>query len=201
MSTISDFGIPGVGSGGLLQPKLQDRWRVIFNNIGGSGVDSKNLSFQAVKVSRPNLSFEEIELHRYNSRAWIAGKHTWAECEMTIEDDVTGSATKILQTQLQRQKWLIGADGPWLQSAPEGSAYKFSLQIEMLDGASFVLERWYLEGAWIKNSNFGELDYGANEKVTIALTIRFDNARQEIYQYPDGQGVATGGAAGSAGGI
>jgi hypothetical protein len=200
MSTISDFGIPGVGSGGLLHPKHQDRWRVIFNKIGGDGIDSKNLSFQAVKVSRPTLTFQEIELHRYNTRAWIAGKHEWNDCELTIEDDLTGTASKIIQSQLQRQKWLIGTDGAWLSVAPEGSLYKFSMQLEMMDGAEFVLERWYLEGSWIKVANYGELNYEENGKVTIALTVRYDHARQELYQYASGQGVATGGAAGSAGG-
>lgn len=201
MATISDFGVPGVGSGGLLHPKHQDRWRVIFNKIGGEGVDSKNLSFQAVKVNRPTLTFQEMELHRYNTRAWIAGKHEWNDCELTIEDDITGSASKIIQAQLQRQKWLIGVDGPWLSAAPEGSVYKFASQIEMLDGAETVLERWYLEGCWIKVANYGDLDYSANEKVTIALTMRYDHARQELYNYASGQGIATGGQAGSVGGL
>lgn len=200
MATIADFGIPGIGSGGLLHPKHQDRWRVIFNKIGGDGVDSKNLSFQATKINRPNLTFDEVELHRYNTRAWVAGKHSWDECALTIEDDVTGSASKIIQAQLQRQKFLIGSDGPWLRTAPEGSAYKFAMNLEMLDGNEFVLERWYLEGCWLKNANYGELDYSTASQVTISMSIRFDHARQELYNYAGGQGVATGGGAGSAGG-
>lgn len=194
MSTISDFGIPSVGSGGLLHPKHQDRWRVIFNKIGGDGVDSKNLSFQAVKVNRPTLTFEEIELHRYNSRAWVAGKHSWNECELIIEDDITGTASKVIQSQLQRQKWLIGSDGAWLRSAPEGSMYKFSMNLDMLDGAEAVLERWQLEGCWLKVANYGDLDYRENNKVEISLTVRYDNARQELFPYTS-QGIATGGGA------
>jgi len=194
MSTISDFGIPQVGSGGLLHPKHQDRWRVIFNKIGGDGVDSKNLSFQAVKVNRPTLTFEEIELHRYNSRAWVAGKHSWNECEMTIEDDITGTASRVIQSQLQRQKWLIGSDGPWLRAAPEGSMYKFSMNLDMLDGAEAVLETWQLEGCWLKVANYGDLDYRENNKVEISLTVRYDNARQQLFPYTT-QGIATGGGA------
>lgn len=202
MALLSHFGIPGIGSGGLLHPKHQDRWRVIFNNIGGDGTDSKNLSFQAVKITRPELTFDEIEIHRYNSRAWVAGKHNWNECTVTVEDDVTGTASKIIQKQLQRQKWLIGVDGPWLAAAPEGSAYKFSTQLEMLDGNEYVLERWYLEGCFIRSANYGDLDYeSTNGKVTITLSLRYDHARQELYNYASGQGVATGGPAGSAGGI
>ena len=194
MSTISDFGIPQVGSGGLLHPKHQDRWRVIFNKIGSDGIDSKNLSFQAVKVNRPTLTFEEIELHRYNSRAWVAGKHSWNECEMTIEDDITGTASRVIQSQLQRQKWLIGSDGPYLRAAPEGSMYKFSMNLDMLDGAEAVLETWQLEGCWLKVANYGDLDYRENNKVEISLTVRYDNARQQLFPYTT-QGIATGGGA------
>lgn len=196
MSTISDFGIPDVAIGGLLHPKHQDRWRVLFSQIGIDGTVSRDLSFQAVKLNRPELSFEELEVHRYNSRAWIAGKHNWNECTMTIEDDLTGQASKVIQSQLQKQKWLIGSEGPYLAVAPEGSKYKFAMQLDMLDGNQYKLESWYLEGCWIKSANYGDLDYEANGKVTITLTVRYDHARQELFNYGDGQGIATGGLAG-----
>ena len=83
MATINDIGIPGVGSG-ILQPKLKNRWRVTFANLGG-GVDSQPLSHQAITVTRPVLSFEEIQLDRYNSRAWVAGKHTFEPMTITLE--------------------------------------------------------------------------------------------------------------------
>ena len=200
MATLSNFGIPLVGNG-ILHPKHQDRWRVLFTNIGGKA-DSKNLSFQCTKVQRPELTFEEVELHRYNSRAWVAGKHNWSECAISLEDDLTGTATQIIRAQLQKQKWLIGVDGPWLRTAPTGASYKFPLQIEMLDGNEFVVERWFLDGCWIKSSKYGELDYKSNEQVVIDLSLRYDNARQEIYQYsPDGGSGAVGGAGGSFGGV
>lgn len=112
MSTINDFGIPGVGSG-ILHPKHKNRWRVTFANMGG-GADSQPVSMQAVTVTRPKVSFEEIELHRYNSRAWVAGKHNWEAMQLTIEDDVTSTASTVIQAQLQKQQWLIGAEGQWL---------------------------------------------------------------------------------------
>ena len=140
MSTINDFGIPGVGSG-ILHPKHKNRWRVTFANMGG-GIDSQPVSMQAVTVTRPKLSFEEIELHRYNSRAWVAGKHNWEPLSLTIEDDVTGTASTVIQAQLQKQQWLIGAEGQWLAAAGEGSLYKFVTYIDQLDGNDQVIEKW-----------------------------------------------------------
>lgn len=192
MATINDIGIPGVGSG-ILHPKHKNRWRVTFANMGG-GADSQPVSMQAITVARPKLSFEEIELHRYNSRAWVAGKHSWDEMALTVEDDVTSTASTVIQAQLQKQQWLIGAEGQWLAAAGEGSLYKFVTYLDMLDGNDQVVEKWTVEGCWIKSADYGELDYAANEKVTIALSIRYDHARQTLGGYTQGPGIATGGA-------
>jgi hypothetical protein len=192
MATINDIGIPGVGSG-ILHPKHKNRWRVTFANMGG-GTDSQPLSMQAITVNRPKVTFEEITLHRYNSIAYVAGKHSWDPLTLTVQDDVTGSASAVVQAQLQKQQWLIGAEGQWLAAASEGSFYKFVTYLDMLDGNDQVIEKWTVEGCHLNAVSFGDLDYSVGEPVTIELTIRFDHARQNIIGYSTGQGVATGGA-------
>ena len=191
MSTLSDYGIPGVGSG-IMAPKHTNRWRVTFANMGG-GVSSSPVSMQAVKVNRPTLTFKEIELHRYVTQAYVAGKYSWSDMSLTIEDDVTSTATTVIQAQLQKQQWIIGAEGQWLAAAPEGSLYKFVTYLDMLDGNDQPIEKWIVEGCWIKEANYGDLDYSASEAATIALTIRFDHARQNILPYSAGPGSALGG--------
>lgn len=192
MATINDIGIPGVGSG-ILQPRLKNRWRVTFADLGG-GIDSQPLSHQAVTVTRPVLSFEEVQLDRYNSRVWVAGKHMYEPMTITLEDDVTGTASQVIQEQLQRQQFLIGAEGQWLAAAGEGSIYKFVTYLDLLDGNEQVTEKWTVEGCWFQNVDYMDLDYAASEAVQITMTIRYDIARQDIGGYDQGQGVATGGA-------
>lgn len=192
MATINDIGIPGIGTG-ILQPKLKNLWRVTFANMGG-GADAQPLSLQAITVDRPKLSFDEVQLDRYNSRAWVAGKHTWESISVTFEDDVTGSASRVLQEQLQKQQWLTGAEGPWLGKGEEGSLYKFVTYLDMLDGKEQVIEKWTVEGCFIQNIDYADLDYADSAVVTITVTLRFDHARQDIGGYSAGEGVATGGA-------
>ena len=48
MATINDIGIPGIGTG-ILHPKLKNRWRITFANMG-AGADSQPLSMQAITV-------------------------------------------------------------------------------------------------------------------------------------------------------
>ena len=192
MSTLADTGIPGVGSG-ILQPKLKNRWRVTFANIGG-GSPSSSLSMQAVTTNRPTLTFDEVPLHRYNSVAYVAGKHSWNDLSITVQDDVTGSASQVIQNQLQKQQWLIGAEGQWLAAAGEGSLYKFVTYLDMLDGNDQVIEKWTVEGCWIEDSDWGELAYETGDPVEIQLSISYDHARQTLGGYQQGKGIATGGA-------
>jgi hypothetical protein len=192
MSTISDIGIPGVGTG-ILQPMQQNRWRITFAGMGG-GTDSQPLSMQAIKINRPKLTFEEVALHRYNSVAYIGAKHSWDPLTLTVQSDVTGTAAAVIGAQLQKQQWLVGAEGQWLAAAGEASLYKFVAYLDQLDGNDQVIEKWTIEGCWIKETNWGELDYSTGEPVNIELTLRFDHARQSLGGYNQGNGVATGGA-------
>lgn len=192
MSTINDIGIPGIGTG-ILHPMHKNRWRVTFANMGG-GADSQPVSMQAVTISRPKVQFEEIVLHRYNSISYIAGKHSWDPISLTVQSDVTGTAASVIQAQLQKQQWLIGAEGQWLAAAGEGSLYKFVTYLDQLDGNDQVVEKWTIEGCHLNSVGYGELDYASGEPVTIDLNIRYDHARQTIGGYQQGPGIATGGA-------
>lgn len=193
MATINQLGIPGVGTG-ILQPKLKNHWRVTFSGIGAEGSSSQPLSMQVVTVDRPKLSFQKTELHRYNSRAYVAGKHEFQPMNMSIEDDVTGSASKVVNDQVSKQQFLIGAEGPFLGQSPEGSIYKFATKIELMDGQEQVIETWVMQGCFLENIDYNDLDYGNGEAVMINLVISFDHAFQELDGYVAGEGVALGGA-------
>lgn len=192
MSTINDFGVPGVGSG-ILHPMHKNRFRITFANMGG-GFDSQPVSMQTIKAARPHLKHEEVQLNRYNSIAYIATKHSWEPTTITVQDDVTGTASRVIQAQLQKQQWLIGAEGQWLAAAGEGSLYKFVTYLDMLDGNEQVIEKWTMEGCWISDVDWGEVAYETGDPMEITCIIRFDHARQVTGGYKQGPGVATGGA-------
>lgn len=192
MATINDISIPDIGSG-ILQPKLSHKWRVRFTGIGDSPTGNP-ISIQAISIERPKISHEEVELHRYNSKIWIPGKHTFEPTNLVVEDDITGTASAVIQQQMQKQQLLIGGAGQYLASAAEGSLYKFSTYLDLLDGGDQVIENWTLEGCWIQNVDYGDLDYSSSEAVKISLTIRYDHAYQENLNVYSGPGAALGGA-------
>ena len=174
------------GNQGLLMPKLQYRFRVNFLNIGTGG-STVELTKQVMDINRPQINFEEITIPIYNSTLYLAGKHSWNELTVNVRDDAQGSVSRLVGQQVQKQLDMVEQ-----ASAATGQDYKFQTNIEILDGGNgtsvpVVLEAWECYGCYLKTANYGALNYGTNEVVTIALTIRYDNAVQS----PLSSGVGT----------
>ena len=175
------------GNQGLLMPKLQYRFRVNFLNFGtGATVE---LTKQVMDINRPQISFEEITLPIYNSTLYLAGKHSWNELTVNLRDDASGSVSKLVGQQVQKQLDMVEQ-----ASAATGQDYKFQTNIEILDGGNgtatpIVLETWECYGCYLKTANYGTLNYGSNEIATIALTIRYDNAVQSPLSSGVGQNI------------
>jgi len=165
------------GNQGLLMPKLQFRFRVNFLNFGTVG-ETVSLTKQVIDCARPQVQFQEITLPIYNSTMYLAGKATWQTLAINIRDDASGTVSALVGQQLQKQMDFVEQ-----ASAASGQDYKFQTNIEILDGGNgtqgpVVLETWELYGCFVQTANYNTLNYATNEAVTIALTLRYDNAIQ-----------------------
>jgi len=191
------------GNQGLLMPKLQFRFRVNFLSFGVDVNGGLQLTKQVVDCTRPQVSFEEVTLNVYNSKMYLAGKHTWNALTVNIRDDAAGTVSKAIGQQIQKQFDFVEQ-----ASAATGQDYKFQTNIEVLDGgngvlAPTVLETWECYGCFVQQANYQSLNYATNDAATIALTIRYDNAIQAPLSSGIGQfvGRAPLGSSGSATGI
>ena len=191
VATLSKFTVPlasdqSASNQGLLMPKLQYRFRLILENFGVS-TPRTEITKQVMDVTRPSLTFDETILDVYNSRVYLAGKHTWDPLTINLRDDVNNSVTRLCGEQIQKQ-----FDFFEQSSASSGTDYKFTGRIEMLDGgnganAVTVLETWELYGAYVQNINYNTMAYATSDPATITLSVRYDNA----IQAPRGTGVGT----------
>lgn len=180
MPVITNFGVP-VGStpATTLMPKLQYRFRVTFIDMG-NGQNLNETTQNVVSVSRPTLTHEEVIVDSYNSKMYLAGKHTWDPCTIVLRDDMNSHVLKAIGAQLNEQ--LNHADQA---SATAGKGYKFSVDIETLDGgngsdAPESFDTWKLKGCFISNVQYGELNYGTSEMVQVTLQLRYDHAEHEV---------------------
>jgi hypothetical protein len=173
---LSKFNVPGGTQGVLVQPKLSYRFRVLLNDFGNG--DTLELTSQVVSVSRPNLTHDDITIDVYNSRIFLAGKHTWDPLTITVKDDVTGKVAQAIAAQLQKQ-----VDHTNQASATSGFGYKFGLVITNLDGGNGQeqpLDSWEIVGAYIQNVQYGENNYSTSDPLNITLAIKFDNANHNV---------------------
>ena len=192
ISTLSKITVPlasgdSASNQGLLMPKLQYRFRVSLENFGVS-TPTTELTKQVIDVARPNVSFEKMTIDIYNSRVYLAGKHTWDPITLNLREDVNNNVQKLVGEQLQKQ-----FDFYEQSSAASGQDYKFTTRIEILDGGNgantpTVLETFELYGCYVESANYNSLAYSnSTDPVSIALNIQYDNAIQS----PQGTGIGT----------
>lgn len=189
ISTLTKLTVPltsdqSASTQGLLMPKLKYRFRVSLENFGFN-TPTTELTKQVMDVTRPTVAFDPITVDVYNSRVYLAGKHTWSPITLNVRDEVTGVVQKLVGEQLQKQ-----FDFFEQASAASGINYKFLTRIEILDGGNgqftpAVLETWELYGCYLENVNYNNLAYQENAPVNITMSIKYDNA----IQTPQGSGV------------
>lgn len=213
MATIIDMGIDSENMG-IYHPKHKNRWKITFiglSSIRGESSQSfsagvspfdhaqtKNvesaITMQMTNFARPHLTWNEAELHRYNSIAYIQTKHSWDPVSFSLEDDVTSLASRALQAQMERQQYMIGALGGvgstnLLAPAAVGQDYKFAAEAVMLDGGNTALEIWHMQGCWLKDVNYGEMDYSTGDPMKIEVSMRYDHAYQVFGDKQYGQAL------------
>jgi len=191
ISSLSKLTVPlatsdSASSQGLLMPKLQYRFRVTLENFGVS-TPTTELTKQVMDVTRPNLTFENMEIPVYNSKVYLAGKHTWNPLSLNLREDINNNVQKLVGEQLQKQ-----FDFMEQASANSGQDYKFVTRIEILDGGNGatgvqVLETWECYGCFITAANYNSLAYANNDPVNVTLSIQYDNA----IQTPENTGLGT----------
>ena len=165
---------------GLLMPKLKFRFRVTFLNLGVSQPTTE-LTKQVMDFSRPQVTFDNIDLPIYNSTIRLAGKHSWSDITCQVRDDAGGNVSRLVGEQLQKQLDFLEQS-----SAASGIDYKFTTVFEVLDGGNgantpVALETWTILGCYLSVVNYNDANYGSGtEPMTVSMTIRYDNALQTL---------------------
>ena len=165
---------------GLLMPKLKFRFRVTFLNLGVSQPTTE-LTKQVMDFTRPQVTFDNIDLPIYNSTIRLAGKHSWSDITCQVRDDAGGNVSRLVGEQLQKQLDFLEQS-----SAASGIDYKFTTVFEVLDGGNgantpVALETWTILGLYLSAVNYNDANYGSGtEPMTVSMTIRYDNALQTL---------------------
>ena len=128
-------------------------------------------SYFVKAMARPNITFEEIELHHINIKRYIKGKASWEQLEVTLYDPIVPSgAQAVMEWGRLHPASVTGRDG-------YSDFYKKDVTFNVLGPVGDKVEEWTLKGSYISNATFGDLDWAnATDPVDITLTLRYDYA-------------------------
>lgn len=144
------------------EPKRQNRFIVRFPSSLGIN------EWYVTSAARPSAKINATEIPFLNTSTYVAGRFTWDTMRVTFKDPIGPSASQALMEWFRlHAESVTGRMG-------YAAGYKKDIELEMLDPTGVVVEKWILQGTFIQDINFGELDYSRDEIATIQCTLRMD---------------------------
>lgn len=182
---------------GSIDPKRKFRFLIDFG--------SANIllpTWIVKKVDKPGFTVGEAKHNFLSHTFYYPGKVEWKEINVSIVDprgrsssqtndnspvpDMSENITKLLLYsgyQLPQNTGLSvnGNQQNIRLTSKFKSTTPFSqMNIRQIDDDGKPLETWILKNAWIKDVNFGSLEYGADDLLEIQLKFRYDWAELSI---------------------
>ena len=163
-------GYSVAGPSNNIELRRKHRW--VFESLGrGQSAFTQAELLLLQSASRPNITIEEQEVHHNQEVIYLAAKHTFEPVTLTWYDseqspDCSRGLYHWIETVVNLQN--MGVSHPRF--------YKRQAQLSMLDGVGNATERWNFYGTWAKSCNWQELDYAANDILTMEASMRFDRA-------------------------
>lgn len=148
-----------VALGRAFEPKRKFRWIMEID-----GIDA----FTCKSASRPTYTTDSVEIGFINTTRYVAGKTKPGTISLTLIDSIDPSASQKVM------EWVRLHYDPSTGRAAYQNFYKKDITLKMLGPVADVVEKWTGKGAFLTETNFGDLDYTSGDASEIALTIQCD---------------------------
>lgn len=163
--------LPGINQNELFdrafdwEPKYTNRFIMYIGDIP---------TYIIKAAARPSLTNGEVILDHINVERKLKGKTRWQDVSITLYDPIVPSgAQAVMEWVRLHHESLTGRDGYSTQ-------YKKDIRFNSLSPTGEIIEEWLLKGAFIADSNFGQMDWSTEESVQIELTLKYDYAVLEF---------------------
>jgi hypothetical protein len=141
------------------EPKMKNRFIMYIDGLP---------SYLVKTASRPSLTQPAKPLHHINVIRYVKGKSVWNTIKLTLFDPIAPSgAQAVIEWVRLHHESVTGRDG-------YADFYKKDIVINVLGPVGDKVEEWILKGSLITESNWGELDWSADDPLDISLTIQPD---------------------------
>jgi len=159
------------------RPKLSFRWLASFG-VGDSIVRTYTLrSFQ-----RPSFSIATSEYVWLNDVNFKPGVLSWNPIEITVTDGESGEENnaKNLIAALNQSGYQtanISQPRSTIEKGKSSTALGGQVVLTQINAEGASIEEWILINPFLEAVNFGQGNYGAEEIITLSITIRYDYAQ------------------------
>jgi hypothetical protein len=148
------------------EPKRKNRFILRFPSSLGIN------EWYVTSTSRPKAKINTTEIPFLNTSTDVAGRFTWEEISVQFKDPIGPSASQALMEWFRlHAESVTGRMG-------YAAGYKKDVELEMLDPTGVVVEKWILQGCFLSNLNFGDLNYSQDELATFDAGLRMDRCIQ-----------------------
>lgn len=119
-------------------------------------------------AARPHITIQSVEIPFLNTSTYVAGRFSWGELNVTFRDPIGPSASQALM------EWVRLCAESVTGRMGYAAGYKKNVDLEMLDPTGVVVEKWIMEGTWMKDVNFNTLGYSDDKIATVTAQLRMD---------------------------
>jgi hypothetical protein len=164
----------GLGTLGNRDTIFKMRYRWLFEIDTFSQGENGSLPALPPKTGhRPNITFNEVKVEHLIETVHFPMKGDWQSIELTLYDVTNTCEGNQIVEWLKR-----------IYDAAEGTytpvvdgKYKIpSATLTLFDGCGTELERWTFENVFPIRIDWGQLEMGTNEILTVDLTLKYDRA-------------------------
>ena len=146
------------------------------NGIGKvtKGAATTNVTLSVASFSAPSISISPIEVPYQNNTVKYAGKPSFGDCTVRVNDYIGLDAENALS---EWQKQVYNYDTQVIGWAKDYK--KIAYVLEYAPDGTFV-RQWTLHGCWPSQLNLGEYAHDGNSVKTVDMTITFDWCAPDI---------------------
>lgn len=176
----------------LKDPKRSFRFKVEFTGVGGPGGP---VMWYAKSATKPSFSVNSAEHVYLNHKFYYPGAVTWNDVTVTLVDPRDPDAAATLSDIVELSGYKPPSDPYSLgtMSKQKAAGALGSVNIIQIDGDGNEIEKWSLHNAFISDLKYGDLAYGNDDLVELAVQMKYDWAELDSKGSPS---VANGGTGG-----
>ena len=153
-------------------PKRNYRFLMSIEGLGGAANQ-----WIIKKADKPRATVGEAQHQYLNHTFYYPGRVTWEPLAVTLVDPVSPNAAGLLAQMLKNHGYDKPTQGDTTSVSKEKSVGATgTILIQQIDADGIVKEEWSLNNAFIKDINWGTLDYESDDLTNLELTIRYDYA-------------------------